>query len=84
MYMLEEIRMYREPIFENELAIDGNDLIESGICKSPEDAAKMLSMLVEEMHVHPKKNTRRDLLELAKKYKRFKFLTWTRGIHWLH
>ncbi|MDD6815661.1 MAG: hypothetical protein PUE84_04370 [Firmicutes bacterium] len=84
MYMLEEIRMYKEPIFENELAIDGNDLMEAGICKSPEDAAKMLSMLVEEMHVHPKKNTRRDLLELAKKYKRFKFLTWTRGIHWLH
>lgn len=84
MYLLDEIRTYREPIFEEELAIDGNDLMEAGICKSPEDAAKMLSMLVEEMHVHPRKNTRKDLLELAKKYKRFKFLTWTRGTHWLH
>lgn len=84
MFMLDEIRMYKEPIFEDELAIDGNDLLEAGICKTPEDAAKMLSMLVEEMHVHPRKNTRKDLLELAKKYKRFKFLTWTRGVHWLH
>ena len=84
MGMLEEIKMYREPIFEDELAIDGNDLLQAGICASPEDAAKMLSMLVEEMHVHPRKNTRTDLLALAKKYKTFKFLTWTRGVHWLH
>ncbi|MGN1414104.1 MAG: hypothetical protein ACI4WY_07655 [Anaerovoracaceae bacterium] len=84
MYLLEEIKTYREPIFEEELAIDGNDLMEAGICKTAEDAAKMLSMLVEEMHVHPRKNTRKDLLELAKKYKKFKFLTWTRGTHWLH
>jgi hypothetical protein len=83
-YMLEEIQMYREPIFEDELAVDANDLLEAGICSSPEDAAKMLTMLVEEMHVHPRKNTRKDLLELAKKYKTFKFLTWTRGVHWLH
>ena len=84
MYLLEEIKTYREPIFEDELAIDGNDLMEADICKTAEDAAKMLSMLVEEMHVHPRKNTRKDLLELAKKYKKFKFLTWTRGTHWLH
>ena len=83
-YLLEEVKMYREPIFEDELAVDGNDLMEAGICSTPEDAAKMLTMLVEEMHVHPRKNTRNDLLELAKKYKRFKFLTWTRGVHWLH
>jgi len=83
-YLLEEIKMYREPIFEDELAIDANDLLEAGICQTAEDAAKMLSMLVEEMHVHPRKNTRADLLALAKKYKTFKFLTWTRGTHWLH
>ena len=84
MYLLEEMKMYREPIFEDELAVDSNDLLEAGICSTPEDAAKMLTMLVEEMHVHPRKNCRSDLLELAKKYKRFKFLTWTRGVHWLH
>lgn len=84
MYLLEEIKTYREPIFEDELAIDGNDLMEAGICTSAEDAAKMLTMLVEEMHVHPRKNTRNDLLTLARKYKKFKFLTWTRGTHWLH
>lgn len=82
-YLIEEIKMYREPIFEDELAIDGNDLMEAGICATQEDAAKMLTMLVEEMHVHPRKNTRSDLLDLAKKYKRFKFLTWTRGTHWV-
>jgi len=84
MALLDEIKMYREPIFEEELAIDANDLMEAGICKTAEDAAKMLSMLVEEMHVHPRKNTRADLLALAKKYKNFKFLTWTRGTHWVH
>ena len=84
MYLIDEIKMYREPIFEDELAIDGNDLMEAGICKTPEDAAKMLTMLVEEMHVHPRKNTRTDLLDLAKKYKTFKFLAWTRGTHWIH
>ena len=83
-YLIDEIKMYREPIFEDELAIDGNDLMEAGICKTPEDAAKMLTMLVEEMHVHPRKNTRTDLLDLAKKYKTFKFLAWTRGTHWIH
>lgn len=84
MGLLDEIKMYREPIFEDELAIDGNDLMAAGICSTAEEAAHMLTMLVEEMHVHPRKNTRADLLDLAKKYKKFKFLTWTRGIHWLH
>ncbi len=83
MYLLDEIKMYKEPIFEEELAIDGNDLMEAGICGTPEEAAKMLTMLIEEMHVHPKKNTRSDLLALAKKYKNFKFLAWTRGTHWV-
>ena len=83
MYLLDEIKMYKEPIFEEELAIDGNDLLEAGICKTTEEAAKMLTMLIEEMHVHPKKNTRKDLLALAKKYKTFKFLAWTRGTHWV-
>lgn len=83
MYLLDEIKMYREPIFEDDLAIDGNDLMEAGICKTSEDAAKMLKMLVEELHVHPKKNTRNELFALAKKYKAFKPLAWTRGIHWI-
>lgn len=83
MYLIDEIKMYREPIFEEELAIDANDLMEAGICNTSEDAAKMLTMLVEEMHVHPRKNTRSDLLALAKKYKNFKFLAWTRGTHWV-
>jgi len=83
MYLLDEIKMYKEPIFEEELAIDGNDLMEAGICRTPEEAAKMLTMLIEEMHVHPKKNTRNDLLALAKRYKNFKFLAWTRGTHWV-
>lgn len=84
MYLIDEIKKYKEPIFPEELAIDGNDLMEAGICKDEEEAEKMLCMLTEELHVHPRKNTRNDLLELAKKYKKFKFLAWTRGIHWMH
>lgn len=82
MFMVEEIRTYGEPIFPDEMNIDGNDLLAEGICKTPEEAEKMLCMLVEELHMHPGKNTRKKLFAQARLYKRFKFLTYTRGQHW--
>jgi hypothetical protein len=40
-------------------------------------------MLVERLHIEPKKNTRRDLLELAKKYKKNKMAAYLRGVSWI-
>lgn len=80
LYLLEEIKKYREPIFVEDLFIDANDLVEAGIC-TPEKAEAMLKMLVEECHMHPRKNTREKLLELARTYSKHKILAWFRGIH---
>ncbi|MBQ4650813.1 MAG: CCA tRNA nucleotidyltransferase [Firmicutes bacterium] len=82
MYLLEEIHAMGEAIFVDDLAVDGNDLIEAGICETPEEAEKMLSMLVEKLHIKPNLNTRTKLLELAKTFKRNKLAAATRGIRW--
>ena len=81
MYLLEEIHALREPIFVEDLAIDGNDLIEAGICEDKE-VGKMLNMLIEKIHIKPNLNKRDELLKLAKLYKRNKLAAWTRGIKW--
>lgn len=80
LYILEDIKKYREPIFVEDLFIDANDLVEAGICK-PEKAEALLKMLVEECHMHPRKNTREKLLELARTYSKHKIIAWFRGIH---
>lgn len=80
LFMLDEIKKYREPIFPEDLAIDANDLIEAGIC-TRDNADKMLSMLTEELHTHPRKNTREELLKLAKLYSKNKIAAMFRGIH---
>jgi hypothetical protein len=83
MYLLEEIHAFHEAIFPDDLAVDGNDLIEAGICESAEDAEKMLHMLVERIHLKPNLNTRSKLLDLAKTYKKNKLAAATRGIRWM-
>lgn len=80
LFMLDEIKKFREPIFPEDLAIDANDLIEAGIC-TRDNADKMLAMLTEELHTHPRKNTREELLKLAKLYKKNKLAAMFRGIH---
>lgn len=80
MYMLDEIKKFREPIFPEDLRIDANDLIEAGIC-TRDNADKMLGMLTEELHTHPRKNTREELLKLAKLYSKNKVAAMFRGIH---
>lgn len=80
-YLLEEIRNFNEPIFPEDLKIDANDLIEAGIC-TKENAEKVLRQVTEELHTHPKKNTREQLLKLAKVYSKNKVAAALRGIHW--
>lgn len=83
MYLFDQFEKSSDPIFVEDLAIDGNDLMEAGITETPEETEKMLSMLVERLHIEPKKNTRRELLELAKRYKKHKLIAYFRGVSWL-
>ena len=81
MHLLQEVQTNREPIFPEDLKIDANDLVEAGICKK-EDTEKLLNMITEEIHTHPKKNNREQLLKLAKTYSKSKLLAMFRGISW--
>ena len=83
MYLFDQFEKSSDPIFVEDLAIDGNDLMEAGITETPEESEAMLKMLVERLHIEPKKNTRRELLELAKRYKKHKLLAYFRGVSWL-
>lgn len=82
MYMIDEFKRKGEAVFVEDLAIDANDLIEAGICTT-DNAGKMLAMLVETIHVKPELNEYKELLKLAKKYKKSKFAAMTRGVKWL-
>ena len=83
MYLLSEFRKHNDPIFVEDLAIDANDLLEAGILDDPEECDKMLHMLIERLHIEPKKNTRTDLFNLAKTYKKNKLKAYLRGISWV-
>lgn len=82
MYMIDEFKRKGEAVFVEDLDIGANDLIEAGICTT-DDAGKMLALLVETVHVKPNLNNYKELLKLAKKYKRSKFAAMTRGVKWL-
>jgi hypothetical protein len=83
MYLLKEFERNNEPIFVEDLVINADDLMEEGISDDPEECDKLLHMLVERLHLEPKRNTRRDLLELARKYKKNKVAAYLRGVSWI-
>ena len=83
MFLLDEFARNGDPIFVEDLAIDGNDLMEAGIVDNPEDCEKLLRMLVERLHIEPKKNTRKELLKLAETYKKNKVKAYLRGVSWI-
>ncbi|NLT48447.1 MAG: CCA tRNA nucleotidyltransferase [Clostridiales bacterium] len=67
-YILDDIRKNREPIYVEDLAINGSDLIEAGIVKG-EKVGEMLKMLVDVVHRFPGLNTKPKLLKKAKALK---------------
>ena len=83
MFMLKEFERNKEPIFVEDLVIEADDLIEAGVSEDPEECEKLLAMLVERMHIEPTKNTKKDLIELAKKYKKNKMAAYFRGVSWI-
>lgn len=82
-YMMKTIDANNEPIFIEDLVIDGNDLIEAGIADSPERAEEILGLVVAVVHDNPKNNDRRYLLKVSKKYAKNKLARHTRYVKWL-
>lgn len=80
--MLEEIERNNEPVFVEDLAIDGNDLIEEGIAKG-EDVGKILVMLTDMVHRKPYENTRETLLKYARKFSKSKLIAALRKVMWI-
>ncbi len=83
-WLMDQIRINGEPVFQDELAIDANDLIEAGIVSAgkPEKADMLLKMLTGYVHKKPDKNTRKDLLHTAKLYARVPILGRLSGVNW--
>ena len=83
-YLLGEFEKNNDPIFVEDLVIDANDLMEAGILDTSEECEQMLKMLVERLHIEPGKNTRKDLFEMAKRYKKNKLAAYLSGVSWVH
>ncbi len=82
-YLLKIIAAERQPIFEEDLAIDVNDIMEAGITDDAERAQYLLSLLPAVVHQKPLKNERKELLKLATQYNKSKLKANLRGIEWL-
>lgn len=67
-YILDDIKKNREPIYADQLAINGDDLIEAGIAQG-EMVGRILTMLVDVVHRYPGLNTKPKLLKKAKQLK---------------
>jgi len=67
-YLLDHIKKSREPLFLEDLAINGDDLVEAGIVTG-EQVGEMLQMLLDVAHRLPGLNTKKKLLQRAKMLK---------------
>lgn len=67
-YVLDDIKKNKEPIFIEDLAVDGSDLIDAGIAEG-EKIGEMLLMLLDTVHRFPGLNTKIKLLKKAKALK---------------
>jgi len=79
---LKEIMNNKEPIFVDDLAINGDDLIKAGIAEG-EAVGEMLKMILDAVHRDPRINQKSQLLKLAMLYKKSWIKRSTRNIKWL-
>ncbi|TDP57916.1 hypothetical protein [Aminicella lysinilytica] len=82
-HLMSEIKMNNEPVFVEDLVIDGNDIMEAGITDSPEQAEDLLYQVLAKAHQDPRNNDRTYLLKIAKKYSKNKFKAKSRYVHWM-
>jgi hypothetical protein len=81
-YLLEEIKDKGEPIFIEDLKIDANDIIENKIVED-EKVDELLHMLLDLTHNDPRQNTKKALLNHARKYANNKFKAAFRKVKWM-
>lgn len=81
--ILNKILQEKQPIFEEDLKIDADDIIEAGITEEPERAQYLISLLPAVVHKDAKKNDRKKLLKYAGNFNKSKFRAAFRDISWL-
>ena len=81
-YLLTVIRNEKEPLFVEDLAINGDDLIAAGF-EEGESIGQMLYMLLDAVHLKPQRNEKKELLKLAKIYKKSWLRRTSRNVTWL-
>lgn len=81
-FMMEKIEAGNEPVYIEDLAVNGNDLIEAGIAEG-EKVGELLLMLTDVVHRKPKENTREDLLAYARKFSKSKVAAALRNVQWI-
>lgn len=82
-HILKMVLAERQPIFEEDLAIDADDIIEAGITDDMERAEYLLSLMPAVVHQKPRKNERKELLTLASKFNKSKLNVILRDVNWL-
>lgn len=81
-HVLADIKEFKEPIFMEDLAINGNDLLEEGIAEG-EKIGRILMMLVDIVHMKPHLNTREEMLKYAKQFSKSKLQATFRNMKWV-
>lgn len=83
-YMYREIISMKYPVYIEDLEVTGEELVSEGIVPdNPEKIRAMLLMLTDVVHRHPKMNTKKQLLEKARWFKRHKLGAKLRNVEWL-
>jgi len=77
--MMKKIEDAGDPIYVEDLAINGQDIINEGIAEGKK-VGELLLMLTDVVHRKPKENTREALLGYARKYSKNKFAAAVRNI----
>lgn len=80
--ILEDIRKYNEPIFIEDLAITGQDLLDGGIAEG-EKIGSILLMLVDVVHMKPNLNTKAQLMKYAKSFSKNKLSAAMRTVRFI-
>ncbi|MBN7773860.1 CCA tRNA nucleotidyltransferase [Clostridium aminobutyricum] len=81
-FILDNIREFQEPIFVEDLAINGDDLLKEGIA-SGAAIGKLLNMLLDVVHMKPNLNTKEDLMTYARTFSKNKLAASMRKIRFI-
>lgn len=81
MTIFDDIKKFKECILLEELAVNGDDLMDLGI-KEGEDIGKMLNMLIDVVHKNPSCNKKEILLKKALEFKKNPISALLRGVRW--